>query len=159
LRCLIKIESVGACALKQSPKEFWSWGMRLSAYGVPDERRANDMFEQLLESSEFAIPSKRPLTFGLAMVLHLTALGILMLVRPLFPETLPSQLRTLPVLLPPLPPAPPSQRARNACAKTPFKSSRIHKGLPLRRRFPLEQPELLIHHPFNWTTWKEPPGE
>ena len=68
------------------------------------------MFEQLIESSEFAFPSKRPLSFGLAMILHLTALGILMLVTPLFPETLPSQLRALPVLLPPLPPAPPPPR-------------------------------------------------
>jgi protein TonB len=65
------------------------------------------MFEQLIESSEFAIPSRRPLTFLLGMMLHLTALGILILVTPLFPETLPSQLRALPILLPPLPPPPP----------------------------------------------------
>jgi len=51
------------------------------------------MFEQLIESSGSAIPWGRPLTFGLAMILHLTVLGILILVTPLFPETLPRQLR------------------------------------------------------------------
>ena len=78
------------------------------------------MFEQLIESSKFGIPSRRPLTFGLAMILHITAIGVLISATPLFPETLPSPLRSLPTLLAPiLPPPPPPKGTQRQLVKSP----------------------------------------
>jgi protein TonB len=64
------------------------------------------MFEQLIASSEATAFCRRPFSFLLAFVLHAMAVGGLILVTPLFPETLSNQLHTLPTLFapPPLPP-------------------------------------------------------
>ncbi len=66
------------------------------------------MFEQLTESSEFALPDRRSLPFILAVTLHVIVVGILTLVTPLFPESLPHQLRSLQALSAPILPPPPS---------------------------------------------------
>jgi periplasmic protein TonB len=62
------------------------------------------MFEQLVESTTCSSPGERPLSFMLAVMLHITVLGILILVTPLFPEALPGALRSLPALVAPPPP-------------------------------------------------------
>lgn len=62
------------------------------------------MFAQLIESAHPDSRSRMPLSFTLALTIHILAIGLLLILPLLFPRTLANTIEIVAAIMPPLPP-------------------------------------------------------